>query len=364
MRRLTALVTTVALVFVLASTAVGTASGDYKDTFREPGYAGSDGSLEWSTDWLEKGEEDGPREGNVRAVEDDLCPEGSSCLYLSGNGLLSSVGAYRFADTSELDDLKLCYKIRRVNHNEIIVEPPVLHVQVSNGEEWVTQKTYELNQGDDSYLYESIGIGEFSTTEFGVRFVVTGLLPELEQVGVYIDYVWVEGHLAQSTTTTSSTTTTTTKSTTTTAKPTTTTTKKDSTTSTSSTTTTSTSSTTTTTVRDTTTTTGRDTTTTTLPETTTTTEAGLVAPPEGPPPDSGIRQAATGIQASFGTNAYGDVTAGGPDVLGVEFDADYTIAAEIIESSWVWMLGLVLLIATAIVSGMDRRRVGTSELPV
>lgn len=370
MRRTLALVTTAALVVALSSIALATTPSkvDYKDTFQEPAYNGSDGSLEWVTDWGEKGEQNGPDTGAVQAVAHDLCPEGSACMYISGNGILSSVGAYRFADTSDMDDLKLCYKIRRINENDVLVDPPVLHVQVtSDGESWATKRSYTLDVNDDGYLYESVGIEGYSSPEFGVRFVVSGLLPELETVGVFIDWVWVEGLLPQSTTTTSSTTSTSstssTSSTTTTTKPSTTSTSEPRDTATSSSSTSTSSTTTTTLARDTTTTTVRDTTTTTKsPDTTTTTEALLAAPPDGPPPESGIRQAAAGIQASFGTNAYGDVSAGGIDVLGVELEADYSMAAEIIEYSWIWMLGLVLLIATAVVSGMDRRRVGMGSI--
>lgn len=45
-----------------------------------------------------------------------------------------------------------------------------------------------------------------------------------------------------------------------------------------------------------------------------------------------------------------------PDVLGIEISADYEMAVELIESSWIWMIGLLLVVATAIVSGLDRRR--------
>lgn len=53
---------------------------------------------------------------------------------------------------------------------------------------------------------------------------------------------------------------------------------------------------------------------------------------------------------------FGDVAGERPEVLGVELEANYAMAVEVIESSWVWILALALLIATAIVSGLDRRR--------
>ena len=41
--------------------------------------------------------------------------------------------------------------------------------------------------------------------------------------------------------------------------------------------------------------------------------------------------------------------------------ADYKMAVEVIESSWVWMVGLLVVIAGAIVTGIDRRK--TLETP-
>ena len=42
--------------------------------------------------------------------------------------------------------------------------------------------------------------------------------------------------------------------------------------------------------------------------------------------------------------------------MSVAIEPNYTMAAEVFESSWVYLLVLILLIATAIVSGLDRRR--------
>jgi hypothetical protein len=41
---------------------------------------------------------------------------------------------------------------------------------------------------------------------------------------------------------------------------------------------------------------------------------------------------------------------------GVDLQADYNMAVEVIKATWAWMVVLGLLIAWAIVSGLDRRR--------
>jgi hypothetical protein len=69
---------------------------------------------------------------------------------------------------------------------------------------------------------------------------------------------------------------------------------------------------------------------------------------------SGIRQTARGLQADFDSGLFGQVSAVSP--IGVDFDARYSLAAEVIESTWVWMVLLAVVIAWSIVSGMERRR--------
>ena len=75
----------------------------------------------------------------------------------------------------------------------------------------------------------------------------------------------------------------------------------------------------------------------------------------GAPDGTGIRQAATGIQASFDRGLFGDValvTA----INGVDHQVDFRIASEIIGASWVWLVILALVLAYSIVSGLERRR--------
>ena len=98
------------------------------------------------------------------------------------------------------------------------------------------------------------------------------------------------------------------------------------------------------------------TTTATTPATTTTTSIAIVGPPAVPPSGSGIRETATGVQADYSSELFGSMEMGEPEVLGTSFNADYKIAAEVIESSWVWMIGLLVVIAGAIVTGLDRRK--------
>ena len=79
-------------------------------------------------------------------------------------------------------------------------------------------------------------------------------------------------------------------------------------------------------------------------------------PPTG---GGGIRQAGRGLQANFDSGLFGQVGDVSP-ITGVDFQARFSMAAELIESTWVWMVLLATVIAWSIVSGMERRR---SQLP-
>lgn len=332
MRRSLAGLSVVAMLLIpMQVLAVVSVSGTYKDTFSSGGYSGSDGTLVWEIPWKEIGESDGPGNGVVRVDKDDYCPDGT-CLYIAGDSeYFDKIGAVRYADLSMFASAELSYDVRRDSDEAEKGEANAqLLVQVSaDGASWTTMKNLGLETTDGSPIHESHGITKWIAESFAVRYIVTGTLDG----SVYIDNVELKGELPKPTTTT--TTTTTKPTTTTTERPTTTTTEREPTTTTLSTTTT--------------------------PTSTNTDEgdgAAGVIPSDGPPPGTGIRESATGIQADYDRSLFGTMEMEKPQVLGIELSADYLIAVEVIEASWTWMLGLGLIIAWAIVSNVERKRPG------
>jgi hypothetical protein len=69
----------------------------------------------------------------------------------------------------------------------------------------------------------------------------------------------------------------------------------------------------------------------------------------------GLRRAARGLQADFQGDLYGEVR-GVTYLNGVDFQADYNMAVEVIEASWGWIVILGMVVAYSILSGLDRRR--------
>jgi hypothetical protein len=346
MRRALGALVVVALVAV---TPVALAESDwenYLDKFSSVSYGGSDGSLHWSKPWQEVGPErdDDPSSRPVRVAEQDGCASGR-CLIIDSDPLLTvGQGAFRLADLSGFEAAKLSYAVGFDGDDDLLEEATaelVVEVTTDGGTTWVPVDIVGLGNAG----LRKVDVSTFISSRFGVRFMMTGALG----TSVLIDNVEIAGSVP----TTTTTTTTTLVSTTLTVPP-----------------TTLTTTTTTTITTQPTTSTTSATTTTTDPggdeSTTTTTEAsGASAGASGGGPDdptgsgdgtaesstSGLRRTSVGIESNFETGLFGPA----PEVLAFDISPGYAIAVELIEAAWHWVLALALLIAAALIKGIDRR---------
>lgn len=332
-------------IFQMETIAFASETATYTDSFVNASFKGSDGSLEWDDPWVEVGESDGQGRGAVIAIRQEACPEGPICLVIHSGAGLSEAGAMRTADVRFFGDLRLTYLLRTVVDGPEPSTPPRLQAQVSlDGSTWHTVDDLQLGGPSAGTVQRSRDLSNWISSEFALRFKVSGL-PDTEGFAVLIDSVELRGAIAAETTTTTTSQTTSPipgpdprPSITTTAPL-----PGDSM--------------------------GLASTTTTLPSPQTTTDATddqgtttststtlAVGGAGGPaPPQSGIRQVPLGLQANYATDKFGDVGTDLPGVLGVDVEANYSMAAEVIRSSWIWMVALTLIIATAIVTGLDRR---------
>ena len=342
-------------VFALAIPVAAHVSGNYKDEFTSIGWGGSDGSLPWSGPWTEIHDDNDEKFGSVRVVSSGNCDSGN-CINITG-AVLNGIGAQRQADVSAIESPELCYDLLVIPGLDL---DGTLLVEAKANGPWTTIAQHDLSQEGQAHF--TLDVSGFDNSQFRVRFLVTGLVTTSD---VFIDNVEISGELDEDTTTTtvSSTTTTTEvdggQATTSTTKP------------DPSPTTTARSTTTTRVTSDTTgSATGSSTSTTAPATTTTTTEedssaSNLIAAagsddefppgPGGPAGEGGIRQAARGLQADFDGDLFGQVNAISP-ITGVDFQARFSLAVEIIEASWVWIVLLALVISWSIVTGMERHR--------
>lgn len=346
MKRLASLVVIALATSLFASAAAATVWDSYRDEFNQVKYNGSDGTLDWSSQyWQELGDGDtGINEGAVH-VHPDGC--GSKCLHIYGqDDDLEGAGAKRLADTSVFSWFEVCYEVRFEPYDDDSNAVLKVEKQVNGGGDWHLLAQYYL--GDEPFQEHpvfSVGGPYESTT---LRFTVTGTLDG----EVFIDDVEIKGEPVEepgttttSTSSTTSTTSTTTPSTTTSTTPSTTTSTKPA---------------------------GEEdgsATSTTVPETTTTTsessdftDSVVIAAGEdppggvgGPPEGSGIRETPVGLQVAFDGGLFGSIGPFGTHFAPVDHNVDFRIIAEAIGASWVWMILLGVLIAWALVSGLDRK---------
>jgi hypothetical protein len=360
MRRLTTSLVVIGLL-ALPLTASAHETEKYKDKFTSISWWGSDGSLPWPGPWYEINDDEDEKKGNVRVVSSGNCQSGN-CIWIGAlTTLLGPIGAGRAADTSGFEDLFLRFDLCATAS----LLASELEVQVKSGGSWTTVAEYVL--GTEFDVSPNIDISAYRSEDFEIRFLFSGLLLSSE---VYIDNVEIYGSTMETTTTTTTSTTTTTAPTTTTTAPSSTTTAPPTSTTLPKTTTTTrgatagSDKTTTTTTAPSTTTTGHGmaggpTSSTSTSTTTTTLAATAVdAGPGGGGGASdggGLRRAARGLQADFQGDLYGEVR-GVTYLNGVDFQADYNMAVEVIEASWGWIVILGMVVAYSILSGLDRRR--------
>ena len=78
--------------------------------------------------------------------------------------------------------------------------------------------------------------------------------------------------------------------------------------------------------------------------------------PLEPPSNTGLRLTDVGVQAGYSPDWFGAMDMGTSEVLSVGLEANYSMAVEVFSATWIWMVALLLIIAVAIVAGLERRR--------
>lgn len=132
------------------------------DSFDTGDYSGSDGSVGWTGDWIEIGEDDGESSGNVRIEE--------GRLYIQAADNDEALrGIYRVADLSDANTAYLTYDYEGTNtgwFSEVSFE-----IREDSGSEWASLKEY--------WFYPSSGTSRFDISNYisdstEIRFVSEG----------------------------------------------------------------------------------------------------------------------------------------------------------------------------------------------
>lgn len=314
------------------------------DRFDSVSYTGNNGSRDWAGPWVETGDDGKPETGQI-SVTGSNCS--GKCLKMTG-GILAELAISRPADLSDFLDGQLSFYVH-IEPALPLVSTGILYVEVwgrQSGWKTVSQFTFLTDAGMHQ---KSIDISAYLGSEFQLRFRLTGLVGNDT---VSIDEVKIAGGVAATTTTT------TTSSTTSTSTPSTTTSSEARSVETVSTTTT---------------------TTRTVPAESdrsppgddlivdASTElpidpdqdsealAGGGEPTEPSQPD-GLRVTWVGVVADHPSGLMGELEGEDAEVLAAELDADFSLAVEVFEKARIWISILALMVAAAVIHGVDRHR--------
>jgi hypothetical protein len=207
----------------------------YKDKFDEREYDGNNEDGEFSTDWIEIGEANGPVKGYASVTGHSYC-KGEYCLQLGGGGLaVGNVGIERSINLDGALEAKLTFLYARDLMGGSPEQEIAFQVSADAGESFTTLETFRLDDYSKTVRVGAASGGWIDITEFAapqtvIRFVsLDGAPANLLLIDdVLVKGKFVEGPPPATTTTTTTTTTTlpptTTTTTTTTLPPTTTTT--------------------------------------------------------------------------------------------------------------------------------------------
>jgi hypothetical protein len=143
----------------------------FADNFSDHSYNINDGLSDWSTDWIETGESDGPTKGNIQIDGRIPCAVGK-CLDLKDNGG-PTVSIARTADLSGFTTAVLTYTYQRHSHSGPGTGSVDLQVR-ANGGAWSTMRTYSYAIEDTAPRIEVVNISDFVSSDTAIRFAING----------------------------------------------------------------------------------------------------------------------------------------------------------------------------------------------
>ncbi len=140
-----------------------------RDEFTTLSYSGSNGAVNWSSNWLESGETTSPTAGVIQVVSNSACA-GGYCLRLDPASTGKAV--YRSANLSGFVSVWLSF-----NRNNLLNasggSSEQVQLQVSaNGSSWTTLQTYSSTQNTGAAA-DSFDISAYATSTTQVRFLIS-----------------------------------------------------------------------------------------------------------------------------------------------------------------------------------------------
>jgi len=157
--------------------------GNVNDNFSTLTYAGSNGSLPWTGNWLETGEADGPTTGKLSVLSALQCTSGN-CLKIRKD-IATVVAINRGLNLASAVTATLNFNYLR---NVVLIPGGgAVTVEASkDGTTFTSLKSYPLDATDFFATAESIDISNFLSSQSQIRFITSGAS---FQSNIYIDNI-------------------------------------------------------------------------------------------------------------------------------------------------------------------------------
>ncbi len=148
----------------------------FRDDFESSTYSGNTGTRQWSTDWLEINESDGPGSGDEQIISD----LGSTRLRVRDNDG-GGEGVEREANLSEFTKATLTFDYRRVNLSKVD-DYATIEVSADGGKSWTELGRLQGAANDLDYFSASYDISPYIATNTRIRFVTSRSMGSRESV--------------------------------------------------------------------------------------------------------------------------------------------------------------------------------------
>ncbi|MDX1516740.1 MAG: hypothetical protein R3288_07865, partial [Woeseiaceae bacterium] len=162
--------------------------GHYLDEFNAVSYSGNDGTLDWSNDWQELGESNGPASGRVSVVSSASQCMSGGCLHIGGDEVsLNGLGLSREADLDGASNAQLTFTVADSGSEASV------HLDISDdgGSNWTRLHTYVIGSGIPSTpTPQTFDISPYAASNTQIRFIGSGSPDDAARL--YIDDVRID----------------------------------------------------------------------------------------------------------------------------------------------------------------------------
>ena len=168
----------------VAALADGDCNGTFRDEFNARSYSGNDGSLSWTTDWLEVNESNGPTAGDEQVLDDESAYQ---LRIRDNNG--GGEGVERTADLSGATSATLRFDYRREGLDNVD-DYVTVEVSTNGGGSWTELDRFRGPGTDGSYQSVTYDISTHVAADTVVRFLSSPSLGSSDEV--YFDNVEIQ----------------------------------------------------------------------------------------------------------------------------------------------------------------------------